>query len=31
MAADGKTRTLTTTGVNAAGEKVHNVLVYEKQ
>jgi len=31
MAADGKTRTLTTTGVNAAGEKVHNVVVYEKQ
>lgn len=28
---DGKTRTVTTTGVNAAGQKVHNVAVYEKQ
>jgi hypothetical protein len=31
MAADGKTRTVTTTGVNAAGQKVNNVVVYEKQ
>jgi len=31
IAPDGKTRTLTTTGVNAAGQKVHNVTVYEKQ
>jgi len=27
---DGKTRTGTTTGVNAKGEKVNNVTVYEK-
>jgi hypothetical protein len=31
VAADGKTRTVTTTGTNAQGEKVHNVAVYEKQ
>ena len=31
VAPDGKTRTVTTTGVNAAGQKVHNVAVYEKQ
>ena len=31
VAPDGKTRTLTTTGVNAAGQKVNNVAVYEKQ
>ena len=28
---NGKTRTVTTTGVNAAGQKVNNVVVYEKQ
>lgn len=28
---DGKTRTVTTKGVNAAGQKVNNVAVYEKQ
>jgi len=28
---DGKTRTATTIGVNAAGQKVHNIGVYEKQ
>jgi len=28
---DGKTRTLKMTGVNAKGEKVNNVAVYEKQ
>ena len=31
VSADGKTRTVTTTGVNAAGQKVHNVAVYDKQ
>lgn len=31
VAADGKSRTSTTTGTNAAGVKVHNVAVYEKQ
>ena len=31
MAPDGKTRTVTTIGVNAAGQKVNNVVVYEKQ
>jgi hypothetical protein len=31
VAADGKTRTVTTTGTNAQGEKVHNVAVYEKK
>jgi hypothetical protein len=31
VSADGKTRTVTTTGTNAQGEKVHNVAVYEKQ
>jgi len=31
VAPDGKTRTVTTTGVNAAGQKVHNIAVYEKQ
>jgi len=31
VAPDGKTRTVTTTGVNAAGQKVNNVAVYEKQ
>ena len=28
---DGKTRTLTQTGKNAAGQNVNNLLVYEKQ
>jgi hypothetical protein len=28
---DGKTRTLTTNGKNAAGQDVHNVVVYERQ
>ena len=28
---DGKTRTVTTRGVNAKGEKVNNVAVYERQ
>lgn len=28
---DGKTRTLTTTGTNAQGQKVNNVLVFERQ
>jgi uncharacterized protein (TIGR03067 family) len=31
VAADGKSRTSTTTGTNAQGQKVHNVAVYEKQ
>ena len=30
VAADGKTRTVTVTGTNAAGQKIHNVVVYEK-
>jgi hypothetical protein len=29
--ADGKTRTVTTKGVNAAGKTVDNVAVYERQ
>jgi hypothetical protein len=28
---DGKTRTITTTGTNAAGQKINNVGVYEKK
>jgi hypothetical protein len=28
---DGKTRTVTATGVNAAGQKINNVSVYEKK
>jgi len=28
---DGKTRTTTTTGINAKGEKINNVAVYEKK
>ncbi len=28
---DGKTRTVTTKGMNAAGKKVDNVAVYDKQ
>jgi hypothetical protein len=31
VSSDGKVRTVTTTGVNALGQKVHNVAVYEKQ
>ena len=31
VSADGKTRTTTTTGVDAAGQKLGNVLVYEKK
>lgn len=31
IAKDGKSRTVTTTGVNAKGEKIHNVAVYERQ
>jgi hypothetical protein len=28
---DGQTRTLTATGVNAQGQKIHNVAVYDKK
>jgi len=31
VSADGKTRTVTTKGVNAAGKAVNNVAVYERQ
>ena len=31
VSADGKTRTVTTKGVNAAGKAVDNVAVYERQ
>ena len=31
VSADGKTRTVTTKGMNAAGKKVNNVAVYDKQ
>jgi hypothetical protein len=31
VSADGKTRTVTTTGVDAQGQKVHNVAVFERQ
>jgi hypothetical protein len=31
VSADGKTRTVTTKGVNAAGQTVHNVGVYDRQ
>ena len=31
VSADGKTRTVTTKGVNAAGKKVNNVAVYDRQ
>ena len=31
VAADGKTRTVTTTGTDAQGQKVNNLAVYEKQ
>ena len=30
LSADGKTRTVTTTGTDALGQKVHNVAVFEK-
>jgi hypothetical protein len=30
VAADGKTRTVTTTGTDAQGQKINNVAVYEK-
>src|SRR5688572_11954808 len=31
VSADGKTRTVITKGVNAAGQTVHNVAVYDRQ
>jgi hypothetical protein len=31
VSADGKTRTVTTTGTDAQGQKVHNVAVYDKK
>jgi hypothetical protein len=31
VSADGKTRTVTTTGIDAQGQKVNNVAVFEKQ
>jgi hypothetical protein len=31
VSADGKTRTVTTTGVDGAGQKINNVAVYEKK
>ena len=31
VSADGKTRTVTTTGVDAQGQKVNNVAIFEKQ
>ena len=31
VSADGKTRTVTTTGIDGAGQKVNNVAVFEKQ
>ena len=31
LAVDGKTHTLTTTGKNAQGQPVNNVVLYEKQ
>lgn len=31
LAADGKTQTLTTTGISSQGQLVHHVVVYEKQ
>ena len=31
VAPDGKSRTVTVTGTDASGQKVHHVLVYEKQ
>ena len=31
VSADGKTMTVTMTGINAQGQKIHNVTVYEKK
>jgi hypothetical protein len=31
VSADGKTRTVTTTGVDGTGQKINNVAVYEKK
>ncbi len=31
LARDGKTHTLTTTGISSQGQLIHNVVVYEKQ
>jgi hypothetical protein len=31
VSSDGKTRTVTTKGVNASGQQIHNVAIYEKQ
>jgi hypothetical protein len=31
VAPDGKSRTVTITGTNAAGQKIHHVVVYDKQ
>ena len=31
VSADGKTRTVTSTGVDSAGQKINNVAVYEKK
>ena len=31
VSSDGKTRTVTTTGVSGSGQPVHNIAVYEKQ
>ena len=31
VAADGKTRTSTTTGTNAEGKKINNVMVYDRR
>ena len=31
VSSDGKTRTVTTKGVNGSGQQVNNVAVYEKQ
>ena len=31
VSADGKTRTVTATGVNAQGQKINNITVYEKK
>ena len=31
VSADGKTRTVTTKGLNASGQTIHNIAVYERQ
>jgi hypothetical protein len=31
VAADGKSRTVTISGTNAQGQKIHHVVVYDKQ